>query len=186
MRYDDKKTHQLAEPYALYWRQFLQRTYEDRPIEIVRARTCGDMDQARNILMQYATAIRFDLTYQGFERELADLPGEYAPPQGRLMLARLSGRTVGCVALRRVTDQVCEVRRLYVQPACRGRGLGRRLAEAAIREARTIGYHRVRLETLPSMKTAVHLLVLLGFHPIQAFGAHPLKSARYFGLKLRD
>ena len=127
----------------------------DAMVKLIHADSAQLIELARELLLEYASSLDFDLGFQGFDRELAELPGEYAPPDGRLVLAIRDGEAVGCVALRRIAHDVCEMKRLYVRPDCRGMGIGRFLAIVAIEEARQIGYQRMRLDTVPSMKGSV-------------------------------
>ncbi|HYV65234.1 MAG TPA: GNAT family N-acetyltransferase, partial [Myxococcales bacterium] len=126
----------------------------------------------------------YDLCFQGFESELAGLPGRYAAPEGRLFLAAEGGQPVGCIALRSLGDGICEMKRLYVRPSHRTRGLGRTLAERLIREAAAIGYERMRLDTLPVMGTARNLYAALGFHEIPPYYSNPIQGAIYMELAL--
>src|SRR5712691_3264700 len=132
-------------------------------MEIVQAVTPGQVAEAHALFREYARSLGIDLCFQGFEQELASLPGAYAPPRGRLLLATDGGALAGCVALRPLDDSACEMKRLYVRPEFRGRRAGRRLAESVLAEARSIGYARMRLDTLPSMKEAIALYRALGF-----------------------
>ena len=138
----------------------------------------------RRLFQEYAAFLGVDLCFQGFEQELAELPGAYAPPDGRLLLAVADDQPVGCVALRKLEDGICEMKRLYVQPGFRGLGLGRRLAEAIIQQARDIGYQRMRLDSIDSLKEAAALYRSLGFVEIPPYRYNPLPGAVFMGLRL--
>jgi GNAT superfamily N-acetyltransferase len=143
-----------------------------------------DEEAARRLFIEYQESLGVDLCFQGFDRELAELPGAYAPPDGRLLMARDQGTAVACVGLRRLDDATCEMKRLYVRPSHRGHGLGRVLAEAVISEARLIGYERMRLDTLPSMREAAVLYERLGFRDIEPYTENPVPGARFLQLEL--
>lgn len=147
----------------------------------------GDADavaQARELFCEYAAESQLDLCFQNFEAELAGLPGAYAPPEGRLLLALYEGQLVGCVALRKFEDGVCEMKRLFVRPAFRGQGIGRALAVRVVDEARAARYLRMRLDTLDRMKAAITLYESLGFRRIEAYRPNPLEDVVYMELTL--
>jgi len=153
---------------------------------MVQASSPGQIEQARELFLEYAKSLGFSLCFQNFDEELAMLPGHYAPPKGRLLLAEYEGQLVGCVALRELEAGVCEMKRLYLRPAARGKGLGRALAEHLLAEARKIGYLRMRLDTVePVMKTAVSMYRQLGFREIPAYRQNPMAGTLYMELDLR-
>lgn len=139
---------------------------------------------ARALFREYADSLGFDLSFQNFEQELEELPGHYAPPGGRLYLAFDKDRPAGCIALRKISRDDCEMKRFYVCPLFRGRGVGKQLATLAIGEARQIGYKRILLDTVPAMKRAISLYRALGFKPIPAYRKNPVPGATFMELKL--
>jgi putative acetyltransferase len=152
--------------------------------EIVQATSRNDVDAARRLCAEYAASLDIDLGFQDIESELEGFPGEYVPPSGALFLAIDGDDAVGCVALRPFKPpRVAEIKRLYVVPAARDRGLGMRLSEAAVGVARAAGYERVRLDTLSSMQAAQRLYGRLGFYDIAAYRHNP-HEARYLELEL--
>lgn len=153
-------------------------------IDIRPARVPADLPAVRALFLEYAAGLGFDLCFQDFEAELAMLPGKYAPPEGRLLLAWRGAETVGCVALRPMRGDACEMKRLYVRPAARGLQLGRRLAERICDEARDAGYRRILLDTLPSMSAAVRLYTALGFRPVEPYVFNPIEGAIFLGRDL--
>jgi ribosomal protein S18 acetylase RimI-like enzyme len=152
---------------------------------LVQAESSGQIAQARELFLEYAQSLGFSLCFQHFEKELADLPGDYAPPDGRLLLAEYEGQPAGCVALHKLEDGVCEMKRLYLRPQFRGKGLGRALADRLISEGRQIGYKRMRLDTVePVMKDAVAMYRQIGFREIAPYRPNPIAGALYMELQL--
>ena len=148
-------------------------------MQIVDSHVDEQVSTVRTLFEEYAASLGVDLGFQDFERELAELPGEYVPPGGRLLLA-LDAEPAGCVALRPFEPGVCEMKRLYVRPAHRGSGLGRLLAQAIVEAGRDAGYERMRLDTLPSMGAARGLYRSLGFVEIEAYRHNPIHGTTYF------
>ena len=140
-----------------------------------------DLASVRELLREYEASLGVSLDFQNFDDEVAELPGAYAPPVGALLLA---AQNAGCVALRRIDDETCELKRLYVRPAWRGHGLGRQLTFAALDRARALGYRRVRLDTLPGMERAQALYAELGFREIAPYRPNPVPGARFLELEL--
>ena len=153
-------------------------------IRIVPADTAGRVRRAKELCEEYARSLGFALDFQDFDEELANFPGSYAPPGGSLFVAMVDDRIVGCVALRRLSREVCEMKRLYVKPAYRGMKIGRALAGAIIDEARGIGYARMRLDAIRSMTAAVALYSSLGFKEIPQYRAKPIEGAVFLELDL--
>jgi len=154
---------------------------EIRPAELPR-----DLDEVRALFREYARSLGVDLEFQGFEAEVATLPGKYAPPAGRILLAWRGTDVLGCIALRPIDADTCEMKRLYVRPQARGEQLGRRLAERVCEEARAAGYSRICLDTLPTMGAAQALYQSLGFRPIEAYVFNPIPGTRFLALDLWD
>ncbi len=141
--------------------------------------------QARELFLEYAESLGFSLCFQNFDQELAGLPGDYAPPDGRLLVAEYRSQPAGCVALHKLEPGICEMKRLYLRPQLRGRGVGRALAESVIAEARTIGYRKMRLDTVaPVMPNAVAMYRRLGFVEIEPYRPNPIEGALYMELDL--
>ncbi len=153
-------------------------------IEVVPARTARDIDAVRELFREYAAQVAEPCCFAGFEREVAELPGEYAPPGGGLWLAREGDAVAGCVALRRLDAASGEMKRLYVRASCRRSGLGRRLARLVVEESRMRRYERLLLDTLPKMREAIALYASLGFCEVQAYSKDPTPGARFFELRI--
>ncbi|HEV2854381.1 MAG TPA: GNAT family N-acetyltransferase [Thermoanaerobaculia bacterium] len=153
-------------------------------LEIVQAESREQVAEVRALFEEYASSLGFGLGFQDFTAELAGLPGAYAPPRGRLLLAFHGGRPAGCVALRELDDGVCEMKRLYVRPDFRDLRIGRALAEAVIAEARGIGYSRMRLDTVPAMERARGLYRALGFREIPPYRFNPVPGTAFLELTM--
>ncbi len=139
----------------------------------------------RELFLEYAQSLGFSLCFQSFDQELAELPGDYAAPEGRLLLATCEGQSAGCVALHKLDHEICEMKRLYVRPEFRGKGLGKILAQRIIGEAHQIGYKQLRLDTVePLMRTAVKLYRTLGFREIAPYRPNPIEGALYMEISL--
>lgn len=150
-----------------------------RPAKLPR-----DLVQVRNLFREYADGLDVDLKYQGFESELAMLPGKYEAPSGRLLLAWNDAEAVGCVALRPIEGGSCEIKRLYVRPQSRGQNVGRHLMERICHEAREAGYSHIYLDSLASMKAAIKLYNALGFKPVAPYVFNPNAGAVFLGREL--
>lgn len=153
-------------------------------MQLIQAHHAALVPAVRELFLEYVSATGVDLCFQNFDTELAELPGKYAPPEGRLFMAVANREHAGCVALRPLEKGVCEMKRLYVRPRFRGQGLGRSLASAVIAEARAIGYRTMRLDTLALMREAVALYRSMGFQAIAPYRYNPCADAIYFELNL--
>lgn len=149
------------------------------PLEIRVAATADDVAAARTLILAYQQSLGIDLSFQDFAGEMASLPGGYAPPDGTLLLAVVNGTPVGCVGVRRFDATRCEMKRLYVDPSARGTGAGRALAERAMADARALGYVRMLLDTLPTMRDAQALYERLGFRDVPPYRVNPVAGTRY-------
>jgi RimJ/RimL family protein N-acetyltransferase len=152
-------------------------------LKICSVETDKDLEVAKQLFIEYADSLGFDLGFQDFE-ELANLPGDYARSEGCLLLAKYQGKVAGCVALRKLSEGVCEGKRFYVRPEFRGLKIGKRLVEALIAEARKMGYSSLRGDTVPSMQAAQALYKMLGFKEIEPYYHNPIKGAKFLELKL--
>jgi ribosomal protein S18 acetylase RimI-like enzyme len=153
-------------------------------LRILEIKTKGDLFEVRNLFEEYADSLGIDLDFQGFDEELAELPGEYGSPDGCLLLALWKGQVAGCVALRKFSPGICEMKRLYTKTQFRGLGIGRALCEEVIGWARRLGYERMRLDTLPSMEEAKGLYSSLGFREIEPYRFNPVEGASFMELTL--
>jgi ribosomal protein S18 acetylase RimI-like enzyme len=153
-------------------------------IAITAAASAQEVAIVRALLREYEAALGVDLCFQNFARELDELPGDYAPPRGALLLARDGDDVAGCIALRPVDEATCEMKRLYVRDAFRASGLGRRLVEQLIGVAHAIGYRRMVLDTLPTMIAAQRLYASFGFTDIASYRHNPIAGTRFLGLEL--
>ena len=156
-----------------------------KSLTFAQAESTAQIAQARELFLEYAQSQGFSLCFQNFDKELAELPGDYAPPEGRLLLAEYDGELAACVALHKLEPGICEMKRLYLRPQFRGKGLGRALADRIIADARQIGYHRMRLDTVePVMKDAVAMYGKLGFKQVAPYRPNPIAGAMYMELEL--
>ena len=154
-------------------------------MKIIHVRTAKHLGEIRQLFREYENFLGVDLCFQGFEEELARLPGKYASPKGSLLLAVDGKNTAGCVALREFNDGTCEMKRLYLRPKYRGVGLGRKLAKKIIEEAARIGYSSIRLDTLKNLKEAMGLYESLGFKQVEPYYDNPLPGVMYWELQLK-
>lgn len=153
-------------------------------LRIIEVSSHEEMDQIRELFTEYVNWLGFDLGFQNFEREYRDLPGEYSPPDGCLLLATWNGETAGCVGLRKFEGKVCEMKRLYIRSEYRRKGMGRELSVRIIEKARYIGYECMRLDTVPWMTEALTLYESLGFEYIGPYRHNPIKGAKFMELRL--
>ena len=160
-------------------------TAAESALKIIQAKTPEQIATVRELFLEYARSLNFSLCFQSFEQELASLPGDYAPPSGRLLLAQFDSRPAGCVAMRPLEHGICEMKRLYVRRQFRGHNIGRRLSEAIISEAREAGYARMRLDTVaPLMRVAVQLYRELGFYDSRSYRPNPIAGTLQMELHL--
>lgn len=154
-------------------------------IEIFQAETAEQIEDARSIFREYEAWLGLDLCFQGFEDELRRLPGRYSPPEGRLLLASVDEKLAGCIALRKLEEDICEMKRLYLRKEFRGLGLGNTMIERLIEEARIIGYKKMRLDTYPpKMGKAVKLYESHGFTAVSPYYENPHEGVLFMQLNL--
>jgi putative acetyltransferase len=155
-------------------------------IKIVEANTKEFVERAKELIREYSQSLEFDLGFQDFDKEMEDFPGQYTSPKGCLYIALDENQPVGCVALRDLGQDICEMKRLYVKPLFRGQKVGKLLAEVVIKAARDMGYDYMRLDTIPSMKQANMLYNALGFKQIPPYRFNPIEGATFFELNLKE
>ncbi len=156
-----------------------------KDFDVTQAESPEQIAAIRELFLEYSQSLGFSLCFQSFDEEIAGLPGDYAPPEGRLILVTFETQAAGGVALHKIEDHVCEMKRLYVRPQFRGKGFGKALAERVINEAREIGYKKLRLDTVePVMRTAVAMYRTLGFREIAPYRGNPIEGALYMELQL--
>ena len=155
-----------------------------RAVEVRLAASADDVALVRELFLEYAASLGFDLSFQGFDREVASLPGAYAPPRGALLLAVDGSIPAGCVGLRAWGEDTCEMKRLYVRSSHRGKGAGSALVRRLLEEARARGYRRMRLDTVPGMDAAIALYRAAGFQEIAPYRANPIPGALFLELEL--
>lgn len=153
-------------------------------IEIIRVEREDDIEIIRELFLEYFDWLDNDACFENFEDEVTELPGEYVPPEGQILLAREDDWPIGCVALRKFQEGVCEMKRLYVRDDYKGKGIGKTLIVRLIEEARNLGYKKMVLDTLPFMQQAIHLYQAFGFKEIDAYGDHPVEGAIYMEMEL--
>lgn len=154
-------------------------TSDSPALRITQAETPAEIETAQSLFREYQQELGIDLCFQNFDAELSGLPGKYACPEGRLLIAWKGDEAIGCVAVRPFDGEVCELKRLFLRPAARGMGAGRLLTETALQEARQAGYRRIRLDTLPQMGAAIRLYRDLGFQEIGAYTTNPVAGALF-------
>lgn len=153
--------------------------------EIIQVTTKAHINESKTLFLEYSNWLGELFCFQGFDEELAALPGKYAPPEGRLYLVISRGAPAGCIAMRKIADGICEMKRLYLRPGARGLGIGKKLVELVISDAKNIGYNKMRLDTLPDkMKEAQKLYKSTGFYEIKPYYNNPIEGVVYMELEL--
>jgi len=158
---------------------------KDHNIEFKRITGQDMIEEVKKLFLEYAQSLKVDLSFQNFEEEFRSLPGKYGPPDGLLVLALVDGKAAGCVALRKNSETICEMKRLYVRNQYRGLGIGKKLVNIVIEHASKMNYQYIRLDTLPTMKEAQSLYTSLGFYDIDPYVYNPIEGTRYMELKLK-
>ena len=155
-------------------------------VDIIKVVSKEHINIIRELFQEYADSLGFSLDFQNFDKELNSLPGDYAAPEGCLLLAYTGNQVVGCVGLRKISEGICEMKRMYLREEYRGKGIGKKLANRIIQEARQIGYKRMRLDTISTMVEAIHLYKSMGFKEIEQYYYNPIEGTKYMELKLRN
>lgn len=153
-------------------------------VHLIKASTEFEYNEAKKLFIEYSELIGIDLSFQNFEEELKHIQQEYGAPEGCLLLAKDDNQFLGCVALRKIDDGICEMKRLFVKPEAKGKGIGKLLATSIIEEGKALGYRKMRLDTLPAMKPAISLYKSLGFYEIEPYTFNPIEGAIYMELDL--
>ena len=153
-------------------------------LQIVEVKTKDDLIEVRKLFEEYSSSLEISLDFQNFDVEVANLPGDYAPPEGCLLMAVWKSEVAGCVGMRKFSPSICEMKRLYSRPRFRGLGIGRALCEAVIDKPRKVGYRRMRLDTLPSMEKARGLYTSFGFREIEPYRYNPVERTSFMELLL--
>lgn len=154
-------------------------------LELIKVKDKEHLAVVRKLFLEYAESLGFSLCFQDFDKELAALPGEYAPPTGCLILAVADSKPSGCVALHKLEEGICEMKRLYIKPGFRGKGFGKLLVNVVLEEAKKIGYAKMRLDTVPQMKEAINLYRQIGFKEIEPYRKNPIDGALYMEMDLQ-
>ena len=154
--------------------------------QITAQYTQGMIEEIKQLFIEYSQSLGIDLNFQNFETELNTLPGKYVPPAGALILALVDGRAAGCIALRKVDENICEMKRLYVRDDYRGLGIGNKLISMIIEEAGKLNYSYMRLDTLPTMKKAQELYRSYGFYDIEPYVYNPIIGTKFLELNLKE
>lgn len=154
-------------------------------IKIIEAKTTEQFKEVRKLFLEYKTWLGFDLSFQSFKHEVSTLPGKYSPPTGAIFMAMLNKNIAGCIALRPLEHSICEMKRFFVRPQFRGKGIGRHLAEISIKKAKDIGYTKMCLDTHNSFKAAIAIYQSLGFKETAAYYDNPMPDISYWELDLR-
>ena len=153
-------------------------------MNIYRAQNPSEFETGKQLFLEYAESLGFDICFQNFEQELIDIQVQYGTPNGCLLLVQMDDRAVGCAGVRRWEGDIAELKRMYIRPSARGVGAGRQLLQTAIDSAQQLGYRNIRLDTLPTMQAAIALYREFGFHDIPAYRDNPFEGTIYLEKQL--